>query len=215
MVRRLQCVANMSDRAASGGRGANGAGGADGAHGDGANRDLGGKGDGNGRGIECSIRVGGVDFVLVPAAGDLGSAQMLSAPSRASRSTMRRLWEARRAAGLTQAQLAKRLARSQAMVSQAESGHSQVSERYVRKVLEACGLQAEWGLPEGYDTGPEIDPRDVAGLDPGAGTAGERAGSRVGAQVCLVGRVSRRNLTRFSALGGHWGRWLSRTCSGV
>jgi hypothetical protein len=54
------------------------------------------------------------------------------------------------------------------MVSQAESGHSRVSDRYVRRVLEACGLEGEWGLPKGHDAdaGRDFDPRDVVGLDP-------------------------------------------------
>ena len=80
----------------------------------------------------------------------------------------RKLWEARREAGLTQAQLAKRLGRSQAMVGQAELGRTQVGERYLRKVLEACGLEPNWGTPEAHDAAAigDLDPRDVAGLDP-------------------------------------------------
>jgi transcriptional regulator with XRE-family HTH domain len=120
-----------------------------------------------GRTIECLIRVGGVDFVLVPAqrvsGGELGGM------SRGVDATKRRLWEARREARLTQAQLAKRLGRSQSMVSQAESGHSHVSERYVNKVLEACELEPGWGLPQASSetlSGWDIDPRDRAGIDP-------------------------------------------------
>jgi transcriptional regulator with XRE-family HTH domain len=119
--------------------------------------------------IECVIRIGGVDFVLMPAALRASDVECSGAGSRGVNVTKRRLWEARRQAGLTQAQLAKRLGRSQAMVSQAESGHSHVSERYVNRVLEACELQPGWGLPEASSEAPsgwDIDPKDRAGLDP-------------------------------------------------
>ncbi|MBP7756067.1 MAG: helix-turn-helix transcriptional regulator [Acidobacteria bacterium] len=42
-------------------------------------------------------------------------------------------------AGLTQAELGRRLRRSQAMVSAAENGAMRVGERYVKAVLRACG----------------------------------------------------------------------------
>ena len=128
-------------------------------------------GPNGGRVIECLVRIGGVDFVLVPAArGAIGlSASPSRAVNAAANATTRRLWEARREAGLTQAQLAKRLGRSQATVSQAESGRSRVSERYVNRVLEACQLKAGWGLPQASSedaSGWDLDPEDVAGLDP-------------------------------------------------
>lgn len=44
----------------------------------------------------------------------------------------------REKAGLTQAQLARKLRRSQAMVSRAESGTLRVGERYVQAVARAC-----------------------------------------------------------------------------
>ncbi len=50
----------------------------------------------------------------------------------------------REAAGLTQVELAKRLKKSQAFVSGAESGASRVGERYVMAVLKACGLPEDW-----------------------------------------------------------------------
>ena len=50
----------------------------------------------------------------------------------------------REAAGLTQVELAKRLKKSQAFVSGAESGASRVGERYVQAVLKACGLPDDW-----------------------------------------------------------------------
>jgi len=48
------------------------------------------------------------------------------------------------AAGLTQVELSKRLKKSQAFVSGAESGASRVGERYVLAVLKACGLPEDW-----------------------------------------------------------------------
>ena len=50
----------------------------------------------------------------------------------------------RGAAGLTQVELSKRLKKSQAFVSGAESGASRVGERYVLAVLKACGLPDDW-----------------------------------------------------------------------
>ena len=50
----------------------------------------------------------------------------------------------REAAGLTQVELAKKLKKSQAFVSGAESGSSRVGERYVLAVLAACGLPEDW-----------------------------------------------------------------------
>ena len=55
------------------------------------------------------------------------------------------------------------------MVSQAESGHSYVSERYVRKVVEACELPPGWGQPDGSGEialGSQIAADEVAGIDP-------------------------------------------------
>jgi ribosome-binding protein aMBF1 (putative translation factor) len=51
---------------------------------------------------------------------------------------------ARLAAGLSQVQLAKRLRRSQTLVSLAENGRVSVGERYIRAVLKACGLPPDW-----------------------------------------------------------------------
>jgi DNA-binding XRE family transcriptional regulator len=51
---------------------------------------------------------------------------------------------ARDAAGLTQAQLAEKLDKSQTMVSLAEAGNVSVGERYVASVLKACGLPKDW-----------------------------------------------------------------------
>jgi transcriptional regulator with XRE-family HTH domain len=56
--------------------------------------------------------------------------------------------EARLAAGMTQAELAKKLKKSQTFVSGAENGTSRVGERYVLAVLKACGLPEDWKAPE-------------------------------------------------------------------
>lgn len=80
-----------------------------------------------------------------------------------------RVRNARRHAGLTQMELAKRLEKSQTFVSHAESGLARIGERYVQAVLEACGLAADWGAPRS-DDGPiegwDIPPEERAGLDP-------------------------------------------------
>jgi DNA-binding XRE family transcriptional regulator len=55
-----------------------------------------------------------------------------------------RLRAARRQAGLTQAQLAERMGRSQALVSLAERGALRIGTPYLRTVLEACGLPLDW-----------------------------------------------------------------------
>jgi addiction module HigA family antidote len=54
------------------------------------------------------------------------------------------LREARKRAGLTHAELARKLRKSRAMVAAAESGQTSVGESYVRAVLKACGLPADW-----------------------------------------------------------------------
>jgi transcriptional regulator with XRE-family HTH domain len=78
-----------------------------------------------------------------------------------------RLRKARRAARLTQVQLAKRLGKSQAFVSKAETGKAQVGERYVCDVLDACELPADFGAPERRKkTQDELEAHEIAGLDP-------------------------------------------------
>jgi ribosome-binding protein aMBF1 (putative translation factor) len=54
------------------------------------------------------------------------------------------LVDARKAAGITQVELAKRLGKSQTMVAHAENGTTRVSERYASAVLKACGLPEDW-----------------------------------------------------------------------
>jgi ribosome-binding protein aMBF1 (putative translation factor) len=59
---------------------------------------------------------------------------------------------ARERAGLTQAELAAKMGKSQTMVSQAESGTARISERYVQAVLKACGLPQDWSGPRSQKT---------------------------------------------------------------
>lgn len=58
-----------------------------------------------------------------------------------------RLRAARNAARLTQAQLAKKLRKSQALVSAAERGTTEVGTRYMELVLKACKLPSNWKPP--------------------------------------------------------------------
>lgn len=54
---------------------------------------------------------------------------------------------ARETAGLSQAVLAKRMGKSQALVSRAEAGDTKVGVRYVEAVLKACKLPKDWSPP--------------------------------------------------------------------
>jgi transcriptional regulator with XRE-family HTH domain len=124
---------------------------------------------------EGLIKIDGVDFILISAAeymrlgGDVS--RLDDTPRRLGQRgpVAKRLYGARRHAGLTQAELAKRLGRSQGWVSQAESGAAHVGDRYVRAVLKACGLRSSWGRPRANAedaANPELGPQDFAGLDP-------------------------------------------------
>jgi ribosome-binding protein aMBF1 (putative translation factor) len=62
----------------------------------------------------------------------------------ADESIARGLKAAREHAKLTQEELAKKLRKSQTMVSGAEAGRVSVGERYIAGVLKACGLPKDW-----------------------------------------------------------------------
>jgi ribosome-binding protein aMBF1 (putative translation factor) len=68
----------------------------------------------------------------------------LEALSYSRNSIAQALVAARKAAGLTQVALAKRLGKSQTMVAHAENGTTRVSERYASAVLKACDLPPDW-----------------------------------------------------------------------
>lgn len=93
-----------------------------------------------------TLTVDGTDYVAIPKAdylrltGDAGNDALAYTLASIGRS----LRQAREHAGLTQAQLAKKIRKAQGTVSSAESGRIQVSERYVASVLRACGLPKDW-----------------------------------------------------------------------
>ena len=97
-----------------------------------------------------SIRIDGKDYVLLPRreylrlVGEPARRTLKDARSVVRASVGASLRRARESAGLTQAQLAKRLKVSQPMVSAAESGKERVAERYVSRVLKACKLPPDW-----------------------------------------------------------------------
>ena len=102
-----------------------------------------------------TIKLGKTEYVILPKAEYLRLQTMAGIPARsvdaieyARVSIGGTLKAAREHAGLTQAELAKALKKSQPMVSGAESGTISVSERYVRAVLKACGLPEDWKGPK-------------------------------------------------------------------
>jgi ribosome-binding protein aMBF1 (putative translation factor) len=119
--------------------------------------------------IAGTLTVRGVEYVVIPKAEYLRMqdakvpAGAVEAHAFVRGSIASDLRAAREAAGLTQVELAEKLGKSQTMVSQAESGAARVSERYVRTVLKACRLPADW-------TGPKqrpkraIKPQKAAGV---------------------------------------------------
>ena len=94
------------------------------------------------------ITLHGEEFVLIPK-GEYdhlrgvpdGSTEAVPYAMRSIGASLRK---AREVAGITQAELARRMNRSQSFVSEAESGSSRVGERYVKAVLKACGLPEDW-----------------------------------------------------------------------
>lgn len=102
-----------------------------------------------------TIKLGKTEYVILPKAEYLRLQQSAGVPPGSvdavefARATIgRTLKAAREHAGLTQADLAKALSKSQPMISGAESGTISVSERYVRAVLDACGLPETWKAPK-------------------------------------------------------------------
>lgn len=96
-----------------------------------------------------TLTIDGAEYVAIPveeynALRSGAQAAQVDAIAWARMSTGESLRRAREAAGLSPAELAKRLRRSQALVSRAESGDISVSERYVASVLRACGLAQDW-----------------------------------------------------------------------
>jgi DNA-binding XRE family transcriptional regulator len=103
--------------------------------------------------VAGSLVVDGVEYVVIPKAEYLRmhvkrpAVDMVDAHAFVRDSITADLRAAREHAGLTQAELARKMGKSQTMVSQAESGTARVSERYVHAVLKACGLPADFSGP--------------------------------------------------------------------
>jgi len=103
--------------------------------------------------VAGTLTVQGVEYVVIPKAEYLRMQDMAPPPGAVDAREFTRgsiasgLRAAREQAKLTQSELAERMGKSQTLVSQAESGTARVSERYVRAVLEACGLPADWSGP--------------------------------------------------------------------
>ena len=102
-----------------------------------------------------TIKLGNTEYVILPKAeylrlqGKAGiPAGSVDAVRYARGSIGATLKAAREHAGLTQAELAERLKKSQPMVSGAELGSISVSDRYVGAVLKACKLPADWTGPK-------------------------------------------------------------------
>lgn len=102
-----------------------------------------------------TIKLGKTEYVIVPKAEYLQLQSLAGIPAGsvdaieyAKASIGRSLKAAREAAGMTQAELAKALKKSQPMVSGAESGAISVSERYIKTVLKACKLPMDWVPPK-------------------------------------------------------------------
>jgi ribosome-binding protein aMBF1 (putative translation factor) len=100
--------------------------------------------------VAGTLTVRGVEYVVIPKADYLRmqdvepTAGAVDAHTFVRQSIAVDLRAAREHAGLTQSELAEKLGKSQTLVSQAESGTAHVSERYVRTVLDACGLPENW-----------------------------------------------------------------------
>ncbi len=98
-----------------------------------------------------TIKLGKTEYVVIPRAEYLKLQEQAGIPAGSvdavafARSSIgETLKQARKHAGLTQAELAAKLKKSQPMISGAEGGTISVSERYVAAVLKACGLPKDW-----------------------------------------------------------------------
>jgi hypothetical protein len=94
------------------------------------------------------ITIHGEEFVVIPRSEydclwgiPEGSVEAVPYAMKSIGASLRK---ARENAGLTRAELARRMNRSQSFVSEAEGGVSRVGERYVQAVLKACGLPEAW-----------------------------------------------------------------------
>ena len=94
-----------------------------------------------------SFKIGKTDYVVVPRAEYLRHAPP---PGTVAAGPFLRdliagdMRAAREAAGLTQPELAKKLRKSQSMISGVESGRIKAGTKYVAAVLRACRLPKDW-----------------------------------------------------------------------
>lgn len=96
-----------------------------------------------------TLKIDGDEYVALPKVDYLrlvGEApeETVDAMSFTLAALGRNLKAAREHAGLTQAELAKKLKKAQATVSGSENGKIRVGAAYVRKVLKVCGLPENW-----------------------------------------------------------------------
>jgi len=98
-----------------------------------------------------TLTIEGAEYVAIPRADYLRLVEGVEGAVEALPFVLgalgRNLKAAREHAGLTQAELAKKLKKAQATVSGSENGKVQVSEKYVAKVLKVCGLPPDWKAP--------------------------------------------------------------------
>ena len=101
-----------------------------------------------------TVKLGKTEYVILPKGEYLRLQSLAGIPEGsvdaieyARTSIGATLKAAREHAGLTQSDLAKKLNKSQPMVSGAEGGSISVSARYVEAVLKVCGLPADWKVP--------------------------------------------------------------------
>jgi len=101
-----------------------------------------------------TLVIDNTEFVVLPKAewlrltGQAMPGALSPARQSVQESIGRDLRKARDHAGLTQAELAKKLKKSQAMVSGAENGTVKTGWPYAKAVLKACGLSEDWKAPE-------------------------------------------------------------------
>ncbi len=102
--------------------------------------------------MAASFRMNNQEYVILSLKeyerlGGAAPAGAVEAAPYIERSIANGLRAARRSAGLTQSQLAARMGKSQAMISAAENARVRVGERFIKAVLRACHLPADWKPP--------------------------------------------------------------------
>jgi ribosome-binding protein aMBF1 (putative translation factor) len=96
------------------------------------------------------VTIAGTEYAVLPKVDYLRLVQdSPAAPLKDAREAVRavlgtRLREARKQAGLSQSELARRMKVSQPMVAAVESGRARIGADYTKRLLKACGLPANW-----------------------------------------------------------------------